>query len=109
MKELLAEVQASVFMEYQRASAQYGPANHSQHESYAIILEEFDEAQERGAAFAGIKEHLWKGIKANYPQDVMNSRLRVMRENAEHAAAEWIQVAAMCYKATKQEVPSAKG
>ncbi|SHI24403.1 hypothetical protein SAMN02745823_03831 [Sporobacter termitidis DSM 10068] len=100
MKDLLLEVQASIFMEYERAKEKFGPTNNSPHESYAVILEEFEEAAADAADFQIKLDRFWSQVKRNISVDVRNSMLREMRECAEHAAAEWIQVAAMCYKAT---------
>lgn len=104
MKELLTEVQASVFMEYERAKDKFGPANNSPHESYAIILEEFEEAQNEAHVFEINLRSFWDGVKAN---TMTKCQLQRMRTIAEKAAAEWIQAAAMCYKAMiKKEAPN---
>jgi len=100
MKELLTEIQATVFMEYERAKAKFGAANNGPHESYAVILEEFDEAFDKGAKFKWQLDFFWKSVKDNTSGAVF---LDAMRQFAEEAAAEWIQVAAMCYKATKKK------
>jgi hypothetical protein len=97
MKELLNEVQASVFMEYGRASEKFGKANNSPHESYAVILEEFEEAKNEVNMFEYNLRSFWNAIKA---YTATKCQLQQMRAIAEKAAAEWIQVAAMCYKAT---------
>lgn len=96
MKELLNEVQASVFKEYERAAEKFGPSNNSPHESYAVILEEYEEAKEQSEMFRLFFEKHWQDVKANKAGKL---KLRLMQEFAEAAAAEWIQVAAMCHKA----------
>lgn len=98
MKELLNEVQASVFTEYGRAADKFGPANNGPHESYAVILEAYDEALSEGRSFEWCLRSFWGAVKAN---TATNCQLQQMRSIAEKAAAEWIQVAAMCYKATR--------
>ena len=65
MKELLNEVQAAVFMEYERAAKKFGPANNSPHESYAVILEEFEEAQSEANSFEWCMRSFWNGVRAN--------------------------------------------
>lgn len=102
MKELLLEVQAAVSMEYGRAKEKFGPANNSQHESYSVILEEFQEAQSEARMFEWNLRGYWNGIKAN---TMTTCQLQQMRSIAEKAAAEWIQAAAMCYKATVKKEP----
>lgn len=103
MKELLLEVQTSEIMEYNRATEKFGPANNSNHESYAIILEEFEEAQNEARMFEWNLRSFWDAVRAN---TMTKCQLQQMQHIAEKAAAEWIQVAAMCYKATvkKSEV-----
>jgi len=97
MKELLSEVQASEFMEYGRAKAKFGAANNSPHESYAVILEEYEEAQGKANMFEIYMRIYWNAVRAN---TMTTCQLQQMQRIAEKAAAEWIQVAAMCYKAT---------
>ena len=99
MRELLSEVQASVFLEYERATKKFGNVNNGNHESFAVILEETEEAFEQAEIFKSMLEDFWSEIKSNKPN--AGSRLFVMRDVAEQTAAEWIQVAAMCYKAEK--------
>lgn len=99
MKELLNEVQAAVSSEYERASDKFGKVNNSPHESYAVILEEFEEAIFEGECFKNRFQSFWAHIKENDPEATQKV-LPLLKEFAEHAAAEWIQVAAMCYKAT---------
>lgn len=96
MKELLDEIQISVLREYNRAAEKFGKANNSPHESYAVILEEFEEAQNEAHMFEWNQRDWWNAIKAN---TATKCQLQQMQGIAEKAAAEWIQVAAMCYKA----------
>ena len=106
VKDLIIEVQTAENMEYKRAAEKFGAANNSNHESYAIILEEFDEALAECEDVKLQLEGLWEAIKANKPQETINRIAQLVRVRAERAAAEFIQVAAMCYKAT---VPRACG
>ena len=98
MRELLTEVKISVQKEYERAANKFGKANNSPHESYAVILEEYDEAEFAANAFEEHLRYYWQEVKEN--KDTAD-RLKNMCEFAEHVAAEWIQVAAMCFKANK--------
>ena len=102
MIELLAEVKASVFQEYSRAAGLFGHTNNSHHESYAVIKEEFEEANDCSVDFFEQMDKLWNNIKANVDLVIVKDRLVNMQELAEQASAEWIQVAAMCYKAQKK-------
>lgn len=97
MKELLSEIQAAVFMEYERSTKKFGRANNSPHESYAVIKEEFEEATEAGSMFGQTLNEFWGMVRND---EVLADKCEQMRAIAEHTAAEWVQVAAMCYKAT---------
>jgi len=101
MDELLLQVQAAIFGEYSRAAAKFGKANNSPHESFAIIFEELQEAQEQAEAFGKLFDKYWQAVRKNMPTQEQDMILLHLRSMAEHAVAEWIQVAAMCYKATK--------
>lgn len=62
-----------------------------------MILEEYSEAYSEGTLFNIELIELWGAVCRNEPTvDYFNK----MRVRALHAAAEWVQVAAMCYKAT---------
>lgn len=100
MKELLNEIQASVMAEYERAKEKFGAANNSPHESASVIREEVEEALEELDAATGAFDNYWSGVKQNQPVDALNSKLRVLQGLLESAAAELVQAAAMCYKAT---------
>ncbi|MCL1844431.1 MAG: hypothetical protein FWF77_00815 [Defluviitaleaceae bacterium] len=91
-------VKQEVRREYDRAAAKFGAANNSPYESYAVILEEYEEAQEQIAKFAADFEIYWQRVKQNLTAE-QYARLKCMQERAENAAAELIQVAAMCFKA----------
>ena len=97
VENLLAEVQTIVCNEYQHATEKFGLAHSSQHESFAVILEEMDEAIEQTELFRGEFKYFWEDVKRN-KCDEASDRLLTMRMFAEQAAAEWIQVAAMCKK-----------
>ena len=101
MDELLIQVQAAVLGEYSRAAEKFGKANNSPHESFAIIFEELQEAQEQAEAFGKLFDKYWQAVRKNLPVQEQDMILLHLRAMAENAVAEWVQVAAMCYKATK--------
>ena len=78
----------------------FGAANNSHHESYAVILEEYQEAQEEESTFLSQLINFWQCVKQNRA-DAAFVWLELMQCSAEKIAAEWIQVAAMCHKAKK--------
>jgi len=101
MDIVLANVKSAVHNELLRASKTHGATNNSPHESYAIILEEFEEACEDTGSFDEALRDFWKHVKSN-DTTAQYRILSTMQDLAETAAAEWIQVAAMCEKAMRQ-------
>ncbi|PKM39028.1 MAG: hypothetical protein CVV04_11940 [Firmicutes bacterium HGW-Firmicutes-9] len=102
MKALCADIEAAGEKELARAAAMFGETNNSPHESYAVILEEFQEAQTDGRMFEHNIDFYWDAVKKNDEknQDVW---LKEMKEKALRAAIEWTQVYAMCAKALKKK------
>lgn len=98
MKALCADIEAAGEKELARAAQTFGPVNHSSHESYAVIKEEFEEAQTEGIMFERLFEFYWKAVKRN---DEVQQRkiLAVIVERSRNAATEWTQAYAMCRKA----------
>lgn len=84
--------------ECERAAVLHGPTFNSLHEAFAVIQEEFEEAMDQTDIFDGHREYFWSNVKANKIPEA-RGRLDAMYEFACYAAAEWIQVAAMCHKA----------
>jgi len=84
--------------EYKRASEKFGKKFNSSHEAYAVILEEFEEASHESDMFEkGIGQY-WNNVKSN--DSIQKVWLVVTQDCAKKAIAEWIQVAAMCHKAS---------
>lgn len=99
MEKLMEEVKECVEHEYSRASDAYGPTNHSDHESYAIILEEFQEAKTELMYCSHDLDKLWEFIKSDLRDSEKRGVLRTIQYHALLAACEFIQVAATAYKA----------
>ena len=100
MKQLLKQVEQLAGDEYSRAAEQFGPTNNSRHESYAVCREEYEEATEAGDRFKSRFDAFWAATRENKSTPDL---LLDMKDSAMQAAAEWIQVAAMCEKATRTE------
>ncbi len=100
MKELLFSIIKSEQEELKRASKKFGPHNNSHHESYAVILEEKQEAEESAFEFEKAFEQYWDDVRHD---QVNPDVLAVMETAALRAAAEWVQVAAMCAKAQRKK------
>lgn len=99
MKKLIAEVTELIEREYGRAGAKFGLTNHSDHESYAVILEEFQEAQNEVDAFERDMSMFWSMVREDVNDNNKYARLCRMQTKALLGACEMIQVAAMAKKA----------
>lgn len=102
MEKLIKQVSRVISEEYHRASATFGATNASDHESYAITLEELQEALENSHLCSVDLEEFWRLTKdkKGSDQDKLSS-LDSLWTNAMLAACEYIQVAAMAYKAER--------
>ena len=70
----------------------------SDHEAYAVILEEYEEAEEEHTAFDKKFVEVWIE-KVRQDEDASEGFL-ALRDIALRASAEWLQVASMCEKAS---------
>ena len=100
MEKLVGMVKEVVWEEYSRASKIWGQINSSDHESHSIIMEEADEANMSVCSFYDEFQKFWELVKSKnaLPTDKIKC-LERMENHAMLAAAEYIQVAAMCEKA----------
>lgn len=95
--------------ELTRAAQLYGATNHSDHESYAVIKEEVEEALVEAEGLTPKLESFWVYVKQNPAKlppamqkelrDVKRHQLYQMQTHALQCACEMVQVAAMCEKA----------
>lgn len=99
MDKLIEEVKILVDSEYGRAGAKFGLTNHSDHESYAVLLEEREEAHVECAGVDRALNYLWDLIKRNAPDEEKLEVCKNLEARAVLAASEFIQVAAMAKKA----------
>lgn len=96
MKELKQSVRTVVVEELKRANKKF-PLFYSDHEGVAIIEEEKIEAKEE---IDRVHKTMWilkNQVFKDYPEQAINSA-EILRDHAISAAAELIQVAAMCEK-----------
>lgn len=102
MKELIEAVQHLEEEEYDRASAKFGPIHTSEHQGFAVLLEELEEASEEMCHASNYLNNLWKLIKSKAAEDKDKlALLNAIGNKATLAACEAIQVAAMAYKFIK--------
>lgn len=99
MDKLIEDVKQLVDEEYNRAAIKFGATNNSDHESYAVLLEELEEADAELFQVQNQLDKFWLLTKANDSDISKYSRLLEMERRAVLAACEMIQVAAMAKKA----------
>lgn len=99
MDKLIEGVTALAESEYNRASNKYGKLFNSDHQAYAVMLEEFEEAEQEARFIELRMQELWKLIKADLADSSKYSTLRALELYAINAACEFTQVAAMAKKA----------
>lgn len=101
MQELIEKVQEIVAFELNRANTIHPPKFNSMHEAYAVILEELEEAEREISIFKGALEwSVWSNIKDDC-YEMACAGFKDIEKIAIAAAAEMIQVAAMCRKARR--------
>lgn len=99
MEKLIQEVKIIMESEYLRACDKFGMVNNSDHESFAILLEEKEEADDEFKGVDNVMSYLWALIKRNAPDDKKYDLCMTLKNRAVLAACEMIQVAAMAHKA----------
>ena len=98
MKNLTEAISELVIQEYDRATVKFGAKHNGPHEAYAVILEEFEEAQYCIGCLEYEIAHFWGAVKKN-KIDTCEGTPEEIKIAAIQAAAELIQVAAMAHKA----------
>ena len=99
MEELIKSVVCAECEEYGRASVKFGAVNNSDHESYAVLREEADEAVDAVEDVDNLMDIFFETVKNNEEDEVKLDILNEIKHRAEEAAAESIQAAAMARKA----------
>ena len=99
--ELVERVEKLANDELKRANKEH-PLFHSLHEGYAVLLEEFDEAETSYLHERNEKSIVWEKIKDDLKCDAVE-HTRTMKRHFKEAAAEMIQCIAMCQKIIESE------
>lgn len=94
MKEILIEIDRLAEEEMERANKIH-PMFHSNHEGYGVLQEEITEARDEFVEVSGYD--LLRAIMSNDQEDIIEE-ISTIRRDAQYAAAELIQVIAMCDK-----------
>lgn len=90
----LSKIQALADEELKESNEKY-PLFHSDHEAYAVILEEIEETEENVKAMGYCIQTMWDYVKRDKKP---RKSVENMKNFALNTAAEAIQVAAMCDK-----------
>lgn len=102
MEKLINHVKTLVGVELERANTIHLPYFNSYHEAYAVILEEIEEAEIELKRVRERAAWAWHHIKLDLAEET-DIGLKAAEEYAINAAAEMIQVAAMCRKARRRD------
>ena len=101
-EDLKTKIDRLVGEELARANKKF-PLFASNHEAYAVILEEHEGVFEDLVEFDKNFELLWEAVRHNYNEYEVIDCLKHMLFNATNAACEIIQLCAMCQKAIDSE------
>ena len=97
MEELIKTINTITKIELKRANKKFPPFN-SNHEAYAVLKEEIEEAREESGRVTSSLEMLWERIKLDSSCDSLINICEYIKKHSILEAAESIQVAAMCQK-----------
>lgn len=100
MAALLADLDAATVAELSRADKKHSRKHNSPHEAYAVILEELLEAQENMETLSWMMDALVTWMRADAVLGFIDGAKEINKV-ALHAAAELVQVAAMCQKTAR--------
>lgn len=100
MKELISQLEVLAKEERKRADQTHGDRFSSNHEAYAVVLEEMDEAEFEDKVFRRNLNIVWDKVKCDL--DPKNN-WKDLHDTAMRCSAEWLQVATMCEKAMEVE------
>lgn len=90
-------IEQAVCYELQNAVKNFGATYHSEHEGYAVLLEEFQEASEDLRFMSVRLECVWHAVRNNDPKTLLNN-LGEVKQFALALAEEAVQCAAVCEK-----------
>ena len=88
-------IQQAVCYELQNIVKNHGAVYASEHEAYAVLLEEVEEAKDSYKCMRIWLKSIWKHIKNNENQG-MESCVKIMKKHALELIEEAVQCAAVC-------------
>lgn len=86
-------IELAVKFEHNNITTKYGDVYASEHEGYAVLLEEVQEAEENLEYINRCMQELWKEIRINF---VTEEFLKGVKAGAIELANEAVQCAAVC-------------
>lgn len=90
-------VKSAVTSEFQHAVKNYGSTYNSNHESYAVLKEEIDEARDELIQIQNRIYESWQLVKIDRDR-LYKDEVAKIKEHAEALALEACQIAAVCSK-----------
>lgn len=88
-------IEQAVAYELQNIVKKYGPTYASEHEGYAVLLEEVQEAMEAYRTMEARTNFIWSAIRNNVLKE-QNYHISEVKEYAIELAKEAVQCAAVC-------------
>lgn len=92
-------VEAAIKAETVEAINNHGPKYNSNHEAYAVLKEEVDEARDNQIMIRNYLFKSWEKVKMN-DNELFKTNVSQLREYAENLALEAVQICAVCDKIT---------
>lgn len=83
--------------ELKRANNKF-PLFSSEHEAYAVLLEEVEEVEVEIQLIKARMDSLWEYVKSNCAYEYQSEKVKQIKEDAINGIQELMQVAAMCDK-----------
>lgn len=97
MQHLTNVINNLSLLEATNAKQKHGATYASHHEAYGVLAEEVQEAGEEHKSIKQHMEQLLRFVRTDYTEGIADC-LKVLKQDAIRAAAESVQVAAVCSK-----------
>jgi hypothetical protein len=95
-------IRGAIAAETESAKEKWGERYHSEHEAWAVLKEEIEEANEELANIGSISQVLWNFVRKDKKQDgdkkYIKDNLEYLKEHAQALAIEAVQIAAVTQK-----------
>ena len=91
-------INAATAAETENAKKNWGPTYHSEHEAWAVLKEEIEEAAEEHKTIEDCLNALWNAIRQGKQQERQKNSLAYIYQHAQDLATEAVQIAAVAQK-----------